>query len=161
MVELAIEKIEFPEGCNIIFGQSHFIRTPEHLFLALTESMPGIKFGLAFAEASTKCLVRSEGTDAELKKIAEKELAKLNAGHTFLIILRNAFPINVLNAVKNTAEVATVFCASGNPVQVVLAKTPSGNGVLGVIDGLANKGIEGPADVEERREMLKRFGYKP
>jgi adenosine/AMP kinase len=161
MVEVIVEKIVVPEGCNMIFGQSHFIRSAEHLYMALTESVPGIRFGLAFAEASGPCLIRSEGTDEELKKVAERELVKIGAGHTFLIILRNAFPINVLNAVKGTAEVASVFCATANPVQVVLAKTEQGRGVLGVVDGFSSKGVETGADVAARREMLRKFGYKP
>jgi uncharacterized protein len=161
MVEMLVEKISVPEGCNVIFGQAHFIRTPEHLYSALIESVPGIKFGLAFAEASGDCLIRSEGTDDELKQAAAKQLAKIGAGHTFLIILRNAFPINVLNAVKQTAEVANVYCASANPVQVVIARTEQGKGVLGVIDGSESKGIETPADVSKRRDFLKKIGYNP
>ncbi|MDD5348268.1 MAG: adenosine-specific kinase [Candidatus Omnitrophica bacterium] len=161
MVEIGIEKIDFPEGCNIIFGQCHFIRSAEHLYSALVESVPGIKFGLAFAEASGDCLVRCEGSDPELKAAAGRELAKIGAGHTFLIILRNAFPINVLNAVKHTSEVANIFCATANPVQVVLARTEQGRGVLGVIDGSSNKGIETDADAAKRREFLKKIGYSP
>ncbi|MFA5247588.1 MAG: adenosine-specific kinase [Candidatus Micrarchaeia archaeon] len=161
MVELITEKINFPEGCNIIFGQAHFIRTAEHLYCALAESVPGIKFGLAFAEASGDCLVRGEGTDEELKAVACRELAKIGAGHTFLIILSNAFPINVLNSVKATAEVATVYCATANPVEVILAKAGQGRAVLGVADGSTNAGIETEADVSKRREFLKKIGYSP
>jgi uncharacterized protein len=161
VVDLSVESIAFPEGCNIIFGQAHFIRTAEHLYSALVESVPGIKFGIAFAEASGECLVRTEGTDEELRSLAGKELARIGAGHTFLIILRNAFPINVLNAVKQTSEVASIFCATANPVQVILAKTGQGKGVLGVIDGSQSKGIEAPADVSKRREFLKKIGYSP
>jgi adenosine/AMP kinase len=161
MAELATEKIIVPEGCNIIFGQAHFIRTAEHLYSALIESVPGIKFGLAFAEASGDCLVRTEGTDDELRQVAGRELAKIGAGHTFLIVLRNAFPINVLNQVKATAEVASVYCASANPVEVVLAQTVQGRGVLGVVDGASSKGVEQAADVAKRREFLKKIGYTP
>jgi adenosine/AMP kinase len=161
MAELVTQKISIPEGCNIIFGQAHFIRTAEHLYSALVESVPGIKFGLAFAESSGDCLVRSEGTDEELQKTAAAELARIGAGHTFLIILRNAFPINVLNAVKQTAEVANVYCATANPVEVVLAQTAQGRGVLGVVDGLQSKGIEQAPDVAKRRDFLRKIGYTP
>ena len=161
MVELVTEKIIVPGGCNIIFGQAHFIRTAEHLYSALVESVPGIKFGLAFAEASGDCLIRTEGTDEELKAIAGRELAKIAAGHTFLILLQNAFPINVLNAIKQTSEVANVYCATANQVEVILAQTPQGRAVLGVVDGSSNKGVEQPADVAKRREFLKIIGYAP
>jgi len=161
MAELITERINVPEGCNIIFGQAHFIRTAEHLYSALVESVPEIKFGLAFAEASGDCLVRTEGTDDKLKEAAGRELAKIKAGHTFLIVLSNAFPINVLNAVKQTAEVANVFCATANPVEVILAQTSQGRAVLGVVDGSSNNGIEQPADAAKRREFLKIIGYTP
>jgi len=161
MVELITERITVPEGCNIIFGQAHFIRTAEHLYSALMESVPGIKFGLAFAEASGDCLIRTEGTDDELKQAAGRELAKIKAGHTFLIVLSNAFPINVLNQVKATAEVASVYCATANQVEVVLAQAGQGRAVLGVVDGSSNRGIEQPADVAKRREFLKKIGYAP
>lgn len=160
-MELVLERINLPGGCNLVFGQSHFIRTCEDLYSALVESVPGVKFGLAFAEASTNCLIRSEGTDEELKDAAASELARIGAGHTFLIFLRNAFPINVLNAVKMTSEVCTIYCATSNPVQVILAKTDQGRGVLGIVDGSSNKGIEKAQDVAERRELLHKFGYKP
>ncbi|MFA6330092.1 MAG: adenosine-specific kinase [Candidatus Micrarchaeia archaeon] len=161
MVEIVTEKLAVPEGCNIIFGQAHFIRTAEHLYSALVESVPGIKFGLAFAEASGDCLVRTEGTDEGLKGVAGRELAKIGSGHTFLIVLSNAFPINVLNSVKATAEVANIYCAGANPVEVVLAQTAQGRAVLGVVDGSSNKGVEQPGDVAKRREFLKIIGYSP
>jgi len=161
MVELAIEKIIVPDGCNIIFGQAHFIRTAEHLYSALVESVPGIKFGLAFAEASGECLIRTEGTDDKLREVAGRELAKIGAGHTFLIVLSNAFPINVLNQVKATAEVANIYCATANPVEVILAQTAQGRAVLGVVDGSSNKGVEKQGDVAKRREFLKNIGYSP
>jgi len=161
MVGLATERITVPEGCNIIFGQAHFIRTAEHLYSALVESVPGIKFGLAFAEASGDCLIRVEGTDEALKEVAGRELARIGAGHTFLIVLSNAFPINVLNAVKHTSEVAGIYCATANPVEVILAQTSQGRGVLGVVDGSSSKGIEQPGDVAKRREFLKKIGYTP
>jgi len=161
MAELVTERITVPEGCNIIFGQAHFIRTAEHLYSSLVESVPGIKFGLAFAEASGDCLVRTEGTDDKLREAAGRELAKIGAGHTFLIVLSNAFPINVLNAVKDTSEVANIYCATANPVEVILAQTAQGRGVLGVVDGSSNKGVEQPGDVAKRREFLKNIGYSP
>lgn len=161
MVEITTERIIVPEGCNIIFGQAHFIRTPEHLYSALAESVPGIKFGLAFAEASGDCLIRTEGTDEGLKAVAGRELAKMAAGHTFLIVLSNAFPINVLNAIKQTSEVVSVFCATANPVEAILAQTAQGRGVLGVVDGSSNKGVEQPADAAKRSEFLKKIGYTP
>lgn len=161
MVETVVEKISVPAGCNIIFGQSHFIRTCEDLYERLVESAPAIKFGLAFAEASGDCLIRGEGTDDELKEVAQRELSRIGAGHTFLIVLRDAFPINVLNAVKSTSEVACVYCAGANPVQVILAKTEQGRGVLGVVDGYSNKGVETSQDISKRRELLKKFGYRP
>lgn len=161
MAEMITEQINVPQGCNIIFGQAHFIRTAEHLYSALVESVPGIKFGLAFAEASGDCLIRTEGTDDELRQAAGRELARIGAGHTFLIILRDAFPINVLNAVKQTSEVANVFCATANPVEVVLAQTTQGRAVLGVVDGSSSKGVEQPGDVAKRREFLKKIGYTP
>jgi len=161
MAELVTEKISVPEGCNIIFGQAHFIRTAEHLYSALVESVPGIKFGLAFAEASGDCLVRTEGTDDKLREAAGSALAKIGAGHTFLIILSNAFPINVLNAIKQTSEVASIYCATANPVEVILAQTAQGRAVLGVVDGSSNKGVEQQGDVAKRREFLKNIGYSP
>jgi len=161
MAELVTERITVPVGCNIIFGQAHFIRTAEHLYSALVESVPGIKFGLAFAEASGDCLVRTEGTDDKLREAAGRELARIGAGHTFLILLSNAFPINVLNQVKATAEVAGIYCATANPVEVILAQTAQGRAVLGVVDGSSNKGVEKPGDVAKRREFLKNIGYSP
>ena len=159
-MELILEKIEFPEGCNIIFGMSHFIKTVEDLYEAMVNSSPGIQFGLAFNEASGPCLVRKEGTDNDLIEMAVENQRRLGAGHTFLIILKNAFPINVLPAVKACHEVATIYCASANPVQVILSETEQGRGVLGVIDGYSPKGIELDTDISHRKKFLRDIGYK-
>ena len=159
-MELIKEPIKIPEGCNLIFGMSHFIKTVEDLYEILINSMPGIKFGLAFNEASGPCLVRKEGTDNELMEIAVENQMRLAAGHTFLIILRNAFPINVLQAVKNCRENVSIFCATANPVEVILAKTEQGNGVLGVVDGSSPKGIELDSDITVRKKFLRDIGYK-
>lgn len=159
-MELTCEAINFPSDCNIIFGQSHFIKTVEDLYEAIVNSVPGIKFGLAFNEASGPCLVRKDGTDNELIEIAVENMLRLAAGHTFLIIMRNAFPINILPAVKDCREVVEIFCATANPVQVVLAKTEQGKGVLGVIDGSSPKGIELDTDISHRKKFLRDIGYK-
>jgi hypothetical protein len=161
MIETKIIKLEFPEGCNVILGQSHFIKTVEDMHGALVQSVSGIKFGLAFCESSGPCLVRSSGTDAELKRIAEENALKIGAGHSFIIILGKGFyPINVLNSIKNISEVCRIFCATANPVEVILAETSQGRGVLGVIDGSHIRGIETEKDVKDRKEFLRKIGYK-
>lgn len=159
-MELLIEKIEIPQDCNIIFGMSHFIKTVEDLYEILINSFPGIKFGLAFNEASGPCLVRKEGNDNELIDIAVQNQHRIAAGHTFLIILRNAFPINVLRDIKLCRETTTIFCATANPVEVILAETKQGRGVLGVIDGFSPKGIELDTDITDRKKFLRTIGYK-
>ncbi len=159
-MELVLEKIDVPEECNVIFGMSHFIKTVEDLYEAMVNSVPGIKFGLAFNEASGPCLVRKEGTDDELMNIATENLRRIGAGHTFLIILKDTFPLNVLPAVKACREVVNIFCATANPVQVVLAETEQGRGVLGVIDGSSPKGIELDSDITRRKKFLQDIGYK-
>lgn len=153
-------KLETPDEINLILGQAHFIKTVEDLHEALVNCVGGIKFGLAFCEASGPCLVRSSGTDPELVELAQRQAFQLAAGHIFVILLRNAFPINVLNAVKQVPEVCRIFCATANPVEVVLAETDQGRGVMGVIDGFKSKGIETANDVEARKTLLRRFGYK-
>jgi uncharacterized protein len=160
MAELKTVLIKKPEEVNLIFGQSHFIKTVEDLYEALVTAGSGIKFGLAFVESSGACKVRAEGNDQELKDLAAENALQIGAGHTFLIFLRNAFPINVLNAIKNIPEVCTIFCATANPVEVVIAESPSGKGVLGVIDGAKPKGIESDADITWRKELLRKIGYK-
>jgi hypothetical protein len=153
-------KIEIPADANLIFGQSHFIKTVEDLYEILAGSGTALKFGLAFSEASGPCLVRSDGNDEEFKKGAERELLKISAGHSFLIFLKNGFPINVLNQIKNCPEVCRVFCATANPVEVILAETEQGRAVLGVVDGFGPKGVESPEDVAKRKDFLRKIGYK-
>ncbi len=159
-MEIKTIRLNFPEGCNAILGQTHFIKTVEDLYEVLVGAVPGIQFGLAFNEASGPCLVRREGTDAELIKVAVNNIQEIGAGHTFFIVLRNAFPINVLNAVKACQEVCSIFCATANPVEVVVAETAQGRGVLGVVDGSSPKGVEGDEEVKHRRELVRRFKYK-
>ena len=159
-MELEVIKIENPEELNFILGHSHFIKTVEDIHEDLVNTVPNIKFGLAFCEASQKCLVRWSGTDDELVKLAQKNAMNLAAGHTFIIFLRNAFPINVLRIVKQAPEVCRIFCATANPVEVIVAKTELGRGILGVIDGFPTLGIEKDEDIAERKEFLRKIGYK-
>ncbi len=159
-MELKVERIIIPEGMNIIFGMSHFIKTVEDLYEILINSVPGIKFGLAFNEASGPCLVRKDGTDERLIKLAVDNLKAIGAGHTFLIVLEDVFPINVLPAIKTCREVVNIFCATANPVEIIIAETNQGRGVLGVIDGNSPKGIENKEDIEKRKIFLRTIGYK-
>jgi uncharacterized protein len=159
-MELIIQKMQIPEGANIIFGQTHFIKTVEDLYEILIGSVPGIKFGLAFSEASGDCLVRAIGNDPELEKVAVNNAKNIGAGHTFNILLRQAFPINVLNAIKNCSEVCSIFCATANPTEVILAQTDQGRGVLGVVDGSSPRGVEGQEGRAWRKDLLRKFGYK-
>ncbi|MFA5411546.1 MAG: adenosine-specific kinase [Candidatus Omnitrophota bacterium] len=160
MLELKLIKVKKPADLNFILGQSHFIKTVEDLCEVLANNVPGIKFGLAFAESSGACKIRSEGNDPELKKLAEDNALEIGAGHSFIIFMRNAYPINVLNALKNLPEVCTIYCASANPVEVIIAETEAGRGILGVIDGLRPKGIETKEDILWRRDLLRKLGYK-
>lgn len=159
-MEFKTVKIEKSEELNFILGQAHFIKTVEDLHEALVAAVPGIKFGLAFCESSGPCLIRASGTDPAMVELAKKNALALSAGHVFIIFLRDVFPINVLNAVKSVQEVCTIFCASANPVEVILAETDQGRGILGVVDGFRSKGIETEKDVVSRKELLRRFGYK-
>lgn len=159
-LELELVAVETPPEVNLILGQSHFIKTVEDLYEALVASAPGIQFGLAFCEASGHCLIRAEGTSDELKAVAVRNAQAIGAGHSFVIALKNAFPINVLNAVKACPEVCRVFCATANPLQVIVARSEQGRGILGVVDGSAPKGVEDAAGVAWRQELLQRFGYK-
>jgi hypothetical protein len=159
-MDLLTVKLDKPEEINVILGHAHFIKTVEDLHEALVNCVGGIKFGLAFCEASGPCLVRVSGTDPDLIEVAQRNALNLAAGHTFVILLRNAFPINVLNAVKQVPEVCRIFCATANPVEVIIAVTEQGRGIIGVIDGFASKGIETEKDIEERKTLLRRFGYK-
>ena len=159
-MELTIVKIEPPKDCNIILGQAHFIKTAEDLYEALVNAVPTVKFGLAFCESSGPCLVRVEGNDAELKRLTAEKALELACGHCFLILLRNAYPINVLDKVKAGPETCSIFAATANPLEVVVAETEQGRGIMGVIDGSKSKGIETEKDLQERRAFLRRIGYK-
>jgi adenosine/AMP kinase len=159
-LELNLVTIDKPAEVNLILGQSHFIKTVEDLYEAVVASVPGIQFGLAFCEASGACLVRVEGTDDEMKALATSIAESLGAGHSFVITLKNAFPVNVLNAVKACPEVCRVFCATANPLQVVVAESPQGRGILGVIDGASPAGVEDATGVTWRKELLRTIGYK-
>lgn len=159
-MDTLVVNVSVPEGHNAILGQSHFIKTVEDLFEALVNAVPGIKFGLAFCESSGPCLVRVEGNDESLRHLASKTALELSAGHAFIIFMKNAFPINVLDKVKAVPEVCNVFLATANPFQVILAQTDQGRGILGVIDGFASKGVETSKDVDERKIFLRKIGYK-
>ncbi len=152
--------IPIPEGANVIIGQAHFIKTVEDLYEALVTSVPGIKFGLAFCEASQKRLIRFEGNDEELKKYAIEAAKRIAAGHVFVIYIRDAWPINVLNALKHVQEVVTLYAATANPLQVIVIETDQGRGVIGVVDGYTPVGVEGGDDIAERRAFLRKIGYK-
>lgn len=159
-MELKLLAIENPEELNLILGHTHFIKSVEDLHEALVNTVPGAKFGLAFCEASGPCLVRTSGTDPALVELAKKNALALSAGHTFLIFLRDMFPVNVLNAIQAVPEVCRIHCATANPVQVVLAETEQGRGILGVIDGFGSKGVETAEDVAARKGFLRAIGYK-
>ena len=153
-------KVDVPKDVNVILGTAHFIKTVEDLYKALKNSVPDIRFGIGFCESSGPCLVRSEGNDDELSNLAAKSALELSCGHSFIIFIRNAFPINVLDKVKQVPEVCTIHAATANPLQVVVAETEQGRGILGVIDGVKSKGIETEADAKARRELLRKIGYK-
>ncbi|HEX9972908.1 MAG TPA: adenosine-specific kinase [bacterium] len=159
-MELLVVKIDNPDHLNLILGQSHFIKTVEDLHEALVNSVPQIKFGVAFCEASDKRLVRWSGNDDELINLARNNALQIGAGHVFIIFMKNAFPINVLKEIKNVPEVCRVFCATANSVEVVIAESELGRGILGVIDGQKSLGIETEQDIAERKALLRRFGYK-
>ncbi len=159
-MEIKQVPLTFPEGSNVILGQSHFIKTAEDLYEALVTGCPHAKFGIAFCEASGPCLIRIEGNDSDLAKCAAENALSIGAGHTFIVVLRDAFPINILNAVKECQEVCQIFCATANPVEVIVAETGQGRGVLGVVDGFAPKGIETQADARTRADFLRKIGYK-
>ena len=159
-MELKIIDVELPENCNAILGTAHFIKTVEDIYEALVNTVPSIKFGVGFCEASGPCLVRCEGNDEELKKAATKHASKLGCGHSFIIFLKNAYPINVLGKIKQVPEVCTIHAATANPLQVIVAETEQGRGILGVVDGSRSKGIETKEDVKTRKIFLRRIGYK-
>jgi uncharacterized protein len=159
-MELESVRLTFPEGANIIVGQSHFIKTAEDLYEALVGTVPAIQFAIAFNEASGPCLVRVESNNEELREAAVANALAIGAGHSFVIILRNAYPINVLDRIRQCPEVCQIFCATSNPVEALVAKTSQGRGVIGVIDGFPPKAVEGPQHVIERKEFLRKIGYK-
>lgn len=159
-METKIIKINKPEDVNVILGQAHFIKTVEDIYEVITGTSAAIKFGLAFCESSGACLVRCEGNDEELKKIAAENALNIGAGHSFIIVMRNGFPINILNALKNVPEVCNIYAATANPLEVIVVETDSGRGILGVIDGARPKGIEGKEGIQWRQEFLRKIGYK-
>ena len=160
MLDFKSIKIKKSEEINVILGQSHFIKTAEDLYEALVNSSPGIKFGLAFVESSGACKVRAEGTDPELKRLAAENALSIGAGHSFIIFLKDTYPINVLNSIKNVPEVCNIFCATANPVEVIVAESETGRGIAGVIDGSKPKGIENDEDIKWRKGLLRKIGYK-
>lgn len=159
-MEISVVRVEVPEDCNIILGMAHFIKTVEDLYEALVTSVPNLKFGLAFCESSGPCLVRYDGTDKELMEVAKRNALALGCGHSFLIYMMGAYPINVLNRVKMVQEVCRIFAATANPLQVIVAETEQGRGILGVVDGSKSLSVEAEADVENRRRFLQDIGYK-
>ncbi|MFA5353784.1 MAG: adenosine-specific kinase [Thermodesulfovibrionales bacterium] len=159
-MEMRTERMTIPEGCNIILGQTHFIKTAEDLYEIIRTTVPQARFGIGFTEASGPCLIRTEGNDGELVEICVQNLSRIAAGHVFCILLRDAFPLNVLNPIKNCPEVCTVYCATANPLKVVVASTEQGNGIIGVIDGFPPRGVEAAEDKAQRKEFLRKIGYK-
>ena len=153
-------KIDIPEGCNVIMGQTHFIKTAEDLYEVMVNTVPSAKFGIAFSEASGPCLIRTEGNDEALKKTALDISGKIDCGHTFTVVMRDAYPINVLNAIKMCPEVCSIYCATANPIEVIVMETEQGRGIMGVIDGFKSKGVEGETDKSARKELLRKIGYK-
>ncbi|HDZ76662.1 MAG TPA: adenosine monophosphate-protein transferase [Candidatus Omnitrophica bacterium] len=160
MLEFKSVKIKKSDDLNFILGQAHFIKTVEDIYEVLVTKVPGIKFGMSFCEASGKCLIRSEGTDEELKRLAIENAKAIGAGHSFIIFLKDCYPINVLNAIKNIEEVCSIYCASANPTEVIIAETEQGRGIMGVIDGFSPRGEEKEKDVVWRKDLLRKIGYK-
>jgi hypothetical protein len=159
-MDMRTVRMTIPDGCNIILGQTHFIKTAEDLYEIIRSTVPQARFGVAFTEASGPCLIRTEGNDEELTAVCVQNLQDMGAGHVFCILLREAFPVNVLNPIKNCPEVCRIYCATANPLEVVVASTEQGNGIIGVIDGFPPQGVEGPEDRAQRKEFLRKIGYK-
>ena len=159
-MELKTVQIEKPADTNFILGQSHFIKTVEDLYEAIVQTVPGMMFGIGFCESSGPALVRYAGNDAGLVELAQKNAVALACGHSFIIFMESGFPVNILNTIKNVPEVCQIFCATANPVEVIIAESDQGRGILGVIDGVKTKGIETAADIEVRKEFLRKIGYK-
>lgn len=160
MVEFKIVKINPLKDCNIILGMAHFIKTVEDLYEALVNAVPNIKFGIGFCESSGPCLVRQEGNDEELRRLAAEKALEIGCGHSFIIYIKNAYPINVLDKIKKVPEVCTIFAATANPLEIIIAETDQGRGIIGVVDGAKSKGIETESDIKERKEFLRKIGYK-
>jgi len=160
MLDFKRVKVEVPEGCNVILGTAHFIKTVEDLYEALVNAVPNVKFGIGFCESSGPCLVRHEGNDEELRQMAAKKAYEVACGHSFIIFLKNAYPINVLDKINNVPEVCTIYAATSNRLEVIIAETEQGRGIIGVIDGSKSKGIETREDIEARKEFLRKIGYK-
>jgi adenosine/AMP kinase len=160
MLELKTVRVEAPKDCNVILGMAHFIKTVEDLYEALVNAVPNIKFGIGFCESSGPCLVRHEGNDEELRQLAAKKAMEIACGHSFIIFMKNAYPINVLDKIKKVPEVCTVYAATANPLEIVIVETERGRGIVGVIDGFKSKGIETEEDIKARKEFLRKIGYK-
>jgi len=160
MIQLESVRAEFPSDANIVIGQAHFIKTVEDLYEAVVGTVPQARFGVAFNEASGPCLTRVDGNDDDLKKIAARNAQSIAAGHVFVLVIRNAYPINLLKAIRNVDEVCSIFCATANPVEVIVVRTEQGRGIMGVVDGNSPKGVEAEPDVRSRKELLRKFGYK-
>ena len=160
MIEFKSVKIDPPQDCSVILGMAHFIKTVEDLYEALVNSVPNIKFGIGFCESSGPCLVRHEGNEVELRQLAAEKAFEIACGHSFLIYLKNAYPINVLDKIKKVPELCTIFAATSNPLEILIAETVQGRGIIGVIDGSKSKGIETDENIRERKEFLRKIGYK-
>ncbi len=160
MLEFDSVRMEFPSDANIVVGQSHFIKTVEDIYETMVSTVPQAKFGLAFNESSGPCLIRTEGNDEELRAAAVKNAQAIAAGHAFVLLMRNCFPVNVLNAIRRVPEICSIYCATANPVEIVIARSEQGRGIMGVIDGSSPKGVETAADVTARHDFLRKIGYK-
>jgi hypothetical protein len=160
MLEFKTVRIETPKDCNVILGMAHFIKTVEDLYEALVNSVPTIKFGIGFCESSGPCLVRHEGNDEELRRLAAEKAFEIACGHSFIVFMKNAYPINVLDRIKKVPETCTVYAATANPLEIIIAETEQGRGIIGVVDGLKSKGIETEEDAKARKEFLRKIGYK-
>src|SRR3990170_6545795 len=159
-MELKLVKIDLPKDCNVVLGSAHFIKTVEDIYEALKNAAPNISFGIGFCESSGPCLIRSEGNNPELQALASEYALQLSCGHSFFVFMRNAYPINVLDKIKQVPEVCTIHAATANPLEVIVVETEQGRGILGVVDGFKSKGIETEANVKARREFLRKIGYK-
>jgi hypothetical protein len=160
MLEFKTVRIDPPKDCNVVLGMAHFIKTVEDLYEALVNAVPNIGFGVGFCESSGPCLVRHEGNDDELRRLAAEKALEIACGHSFVVYLRNAYPLNVLDRIKRVPEVCTIFAATANPLEVIIAETAQGRGIIGVVDGLRSKGVETDENIRERREFLRKIGYK-